>query len=180
MPMTDQQLVVLLGVIAAHDGRMLDEATEALWRRAAHRYGWEFDECVEAVDAYFAEPLEMGARRPWFDPGQMRRMLRALRPGGTGPAPVGEVLGGPRLALTRGGRASAEKRAQVMAALRELLPAGRVTPRRPLWDPANVRGEADTGEVVEVERARDRFRALTARPSGQEPATAFGGRPGGR
>lgn len=142
--MTKPELLYLLGVIAANDGRPLNDDVKLVWGTAAAKHGWNLGDCLRAVEAFFESPLEANQRRPWFDPGHMRHMLRVVRPGGTGPAPARDLL-----ALPAAPVASAERRAEHLAVVRAILEAQGVDPHpRPRIRPA-VRG----GELIESNQA---------------------------
>jgi hypothetical protein len=100
------QIIELLQIISAYDGRKPDGLTLAAWTEAAGRARWDFRSASEAVHQHYVNSTA------WLMPGHVTELVRA---GKRQPAPVSEVL-----ALGVAPPASPERRAEVMRMVREL------------------------------------------------------------
>ena len=74
--MNQDQIVTLLQVITAYDGRDIDQIAIAMWSTAANRQNWVFDEAVAAVHDHYSESP---TRRM---PGHVTQLIRRGRSGG--------------------------------------------------------------------------------------------------
>lgn len=104
--MERDDVVNLLQTVAVYDGRKLDALVVAAWSEAASRARWTHAEALEAVHEHYSKSTA------WLMPGHVTELLRASR---RQPAPAGEVL-----ALAGVDPASEERRAEVMAMVRQL------------------------------------------------------------
>jgi hypothetical protein len=104
--MSEDQVVELVQIIATYDSRKIDGVTLGAWREASLRAQWDFRAACNAVHEHYAHVTQ------WLMPGHVTELIRATR---RQPAPVAEVLG-----LPAGPPASAERRAELMAAIRKI------------------------------------------------------------
>ena len=120
--MRRNEIVNLLTLIAAYDGRTVGEGDVRAWSDAASRAGWTWAAAAEAVKAHFAE----SAAR--IMPGHVTQRIRADQDTPTPP---------PHARIERDEPpAGAEHRQRVMAWLRTRLP----TPNR---NPAGDHADTD-------------------------------------
>lgn len=106
--MTRDQIIDLLKVASAYDSRKPDSAQILAWSEAAGRAGWRFGNALNAIHEHYANSTDR------IMPGHVTALIRATsaRPSDT---PVAEVL-----ALPAAPPASAERRAELMAQVREI------------------------------------------------------------
>lgn len=71
--MTRDELINVLSIAAAYDGRTLGESDIAAWGDAAERGRWSYQLAQDAVKAHYAESHE------WIMPAHVTRRLRAHR-----------------------------------------------------------------------------------------------------
>lgn len=71
--MTRDELVSLLSIAAAYDGRTLGESDVAAWGDAAERGRWTYAQSQDAVKAHYAESTA------WLMPGHVTERIRAER-----------------------------------------------------------------------------------------------------
>lgn len=100
--MERDDVLKLLQIIHAYDGRKIDGLAVAAWMESSRRAGWTFALAEDAIHEHFAQTS--GA---WLMPGRVTERIRASR---RQPASVAEqrVLDAPP-------PASEERRAEVMA-----------------------------------------------------------------
>ena len=104
--MTHDEIVTLLQIIHHYDSRVIDSTAVAVWSESARRARWSFAEAVEAVHEHNAHSTD------YLKPAHVTDRIRLTR---RQPAPVAELR-----ALDPAPPASAERRAEVMAKIREL------------------------------------------------------------
>ncbi|OMC00333.1 hypothetical protein A5733_04275 [Mycobacterium sp. NS-7484] len=71
--MTTDEILTLLQVLHAYDGRVFDDVAIVVWTEAAHRRAWTADEAVEAVHEHYADNPER------VMPGHITRIIRRNR-----------------------------------------------------------------------------------------------------
>lgn len=110
--MNHNDVVTLLQVIAAYDSRTIDRASINAWSEAARRQRWTYADARDAVHEHYARSTA------WLMPGHVTELIHAPR---RQPGVVSEVLGSAGATP-----ASAGRRAEVMAMVRNLADAKRV------------------------------------------------------
>lgn len=106
--MTRDEIIELLQLIHDYDSRKIDGILIAAYGESARRANWNLRDATEAVHDYYANTSD----KPWIMPGDITERIRAAR---RHPAPIDELR-----ALNPPAPASAETRAKVMAAVRQL------------------------------------------------------------
>ncbi|MBF6189511.1 hypothetical protein [Nocardia farcinica] len=71
--MTHDDVVTLLQVIHAYDGREITDGAVLAWEEAARRQQWTFEEAVNGVHAHYSENTK------WIMPGHVTQMIRRER-----------------------------------------------------------------------------------------------------
>lgn len=71
--MTRDEIVSLLSVATAYDGRTLGEADVAAWGDAAERGRWTYDQAQDAVKGHYAESAA------WLMPAHVTERIKAAR-----------------------------------------------------------------------------------------------------
>lgn len=71
--MTRDQIIELLQIVQAYDGRDVDKITAAAWAQAAQRQGWTFEESADAVHHHYSQETS------WLMPGHVTRIIRRSR-----------------------------------------------------------------------------------------------------
>ena len=104
--MNRNDIIDLLSVAAAYDRRTIGEADILAWSEAARRATWDARKAVDAIHEHYAQTSK------WIMPGHITEQIRIRS---RQPAPAGEVL-----QLNPAPPATAERRAEVMAAVRML------------------------------------------------------------
>ena len=113
--MDRDEVIALLQVANGYDNRKIDGIAVAAWSESARRARWTLAEAVDAVHEHYAN-----APREYLMPGHVTERVRAAR---RHPAPMSEVR-----ALDPPPPASPERRAEVMAMVRELANRKAVPP----------------------------------------------------
>jgi len=71
------EVVTLLQIITAYDGRTIDNVSVMAWSQAARRQSWVFDEAAAAVHEHYSESPS------WLMPGHVTQLIRRGRSGGS-------------------------------------------------------------------------------------------------
>jgi hypothetical protein len=108
---TRDEIVELLQVVTAYDNRNLDTLIVATWSEAARRANWSREGALEAIHAHYA------GSTAWIMPGHVTELLRAKS---RQPASAAEVLQLDKPV------ASPERRAELMAQIRQIADSKRV------------------------------------------------------
>lgn len=68
--MNQDEIVTLLQIITAYDGRTIDNVSIMAWTQAAQRQHWTFDEAAAAVHEHYS------ASPAWLMPGHVTQLVR--------------------------------------------------------------------------------------------------------